>query len=109
MAEQSPIVFADTLMGVKLVNGVVRISLGSVEDENKVERAGTLILPLNRFHGMARSLVDGANELISKVREAHGRVESAPEGKTEAADISNEPSSRDPGNGSNKARPSTKR
>lgn len=109
MAEHSPIVFADTLMGVKLINGVVRIALGSVENENKIEQAGTLILPLNRFHGMARSLVDGANELISKVREAQGKVATTPQGEIEAAETSNEPFSHDPGNGSNKARPNTKR
>lgn len=70
MAEQLPVVFADAVMTVKLANGVVRITLGSLDAENKLEPAGTLILPLNQFHTTVRNLANAVNDLIAKAREA---------------------------------------
>ena len=82
MPEQPPVVFADAVMGVKLANGVVRITLGSLDADNKLEPAGTLILPLNQFHGTVRNLANAVNDLVAKAREAQAKSTEA-----QAADV----------------------
>ena len=72
MTEQHPVVFSDAITSVKLANGIVRITLGSLDSENKLQPSGTLILPLNQFHGMVRNLANAVNDLIAKARKAQG-------------------------------------
>lgn len=84
MTEQHPVVFADAITSVKLANGVVRITLGSVDAENKLQTSGTLILPLNQFHGMVRNLANAVNDLIAKARKAQGAQAGDSGGETSA-------------------------
>jgi hypothetical protein len=86
MAEHPPVVFADAVMSVKLANGVVRVTLGSLDADNKLEPAGTLILPLNQFHGTVRNLANAVNDLISKAREAQAKTEPSAETAAELSD-----------------------
>lgn len=79
MADQPPVVFADAVMSVKLANGVVRITFGALDADNKLEPAGTLILPLNQFHGSVKNLANAVNDLIAKTRDAQGKGGGAPE------------------------------
>ena len=55
---QPPVVFADAVISVSLANGVVRIVLGSVDAENKLQPTGTLVMPFNQFGGTLHNLVN---------------------------------------------------
>jgi hypothetical protein len=79
MAQQAPIVFADAVISVSLANGVVRIVLGSVDAENKMQPTGTLVMPFSQFGGTLHNLVNAANGLIAKAREAQAKAGAAPE------------------------------
>ena len=70
MAPQTPVVFADALMSVRLASGVIRITFGSLDDENKLEPRVTLVVPLDQFNGIVRHLANAAKELMAKAREA---------------------------------------
>jgi hypothetical protein len=79
MAQQPPVMFADAVMSVSLANGVVRITLGALDAENKLEPAGTLVMPLNQLGGTVRNLANATNDLIAKAREAQAKAEPPPE------------------------------
>jgi hypothetical protein len=83
MAQQPPVVFADAVMSVSLANGVVRITLGALDAENKLVPAGTLVMPLNQLSGTVRNLANATNDLIAKAREAQAKAGATPEGETE--------------------------
>ena len=70
MAPRTPVVFADALMSVRLASGVIRITFGSLDDENKLEPRVTLVVPFDHFNGIVRHLANAAKELIAKAREA---------------------------------------
>jgi hypothetical protein len=87
MAHNPPLVFADTLTSVSLANGVVRISFGAMDAENKIEPAGTLVLPLNQLAGIVQNLANATNGLIAKAREAQAKADAPPEDQTVPEDI----------------------
>ena len=70
MSESLPMIFADGITSVRLANGVVRISLGSLDAENKLQPSGTLVLPVAQFHPTVRNLANAVNDLIAKARDA---------------------------------------
>ena len=76
---QPPVVFADAVMSVSLANGVVRIVVGSVDAENKMQPTGTLVMPFNQFGGTLHNLVNAANGLIAKAREAQAKAGATPQ------------------------------
>lgn len=82
MAQQPPIIFTDGIISVSLANGVVRITLGSLDAENKLEPAGTLVIPVNQLSGTVQNLANATNGLIAKAREAQAKAGAAPEGET---------------------------
>ncbi len=81
MAQQPPVIFADGVMSVSLANGAVRIILGTVDTENKLNPAGTLIVPLNQLAGTVRNLANATNDLMAKAREAQAQTGETPEGE----------------------------
>jgi hypothetical protein len=81
MAQQPTVVFADAVTSVSLANGVVRISLGTLDAENKLEPAGTLVVPFNQLGSIVRNLANATNDLMAKAREAQAKAGSAPEGE----------------------------
>ena len=74
MAPQAPVVFADALMSVRLASGVIRITFGSLDDDNKLEPRLTLVVPLDQFGGIVRHLANAARDLIAKAREAQAKA-----------------------------------
>ena len=86
MAQQPPVIFADALMTVSLANGVVRITLGSLDAENTLEPAGTLVIPVNQLSGTVQNLANATNGLIAKAREAQAKADAAAEGETAPED-----------------------
>jgi hypothetical protein len=73
VAQQTPVVFADALMSVRLASGVMRITFGSLDDENKLEPRVTLVVPFDQFNGIVRHLANAAKELFAKAREAQAK------------------------------------
>jgi hypothetical protein len=86
MAQQPPVIFTDGIISVSLANGVVRITLGSLDAENKLEPAGTLVIPVNQLGGTVQNLANATNGLIAKAREAQAKAGAAPEGETAPED-----------------------
>jgi hypothetical protein len=86
MAQQPPVIFTDGIISVSLANGVVRITLGSLDAENKLEPAGTLVVPVNQLSGTVQNLANATNGLIAKAREAQAKAGAAPEGETAPED-----------------------
>jgi hypothetical protein len=86
MAQQPPVIFTDGIISVSLANGVVRITLGSLDAENKLEPAGTLVIPVNQLSGTVQNLANATNGLIAKAREAQAKAGAAPEGETAPED-----------------------
>jgi hypothetical protein len=86
MAQQPPVIFTDGVISVSLANGVVRITLGSLDAENKLEPAGTLVIPVNQLSGTVQNLANATNGLIAKAREAQAKAGAAPEGETAPED-----------------------
>lgn len=82
MALQQPVIFADAVTSVSLANGVVRITFGSLNAENKTEPSGTLVIPLNQLGGTVQNLANATNDLIAKAREAQAKAGAAPDGGT---------------------------
>jgi hypothetical protein len=74
VAQQIPVVFADALMSVRLASGVIRITFGSLNDDNKLEPKVTLVVPLDQFNGIIRHLANAARDLIAKAREAQAKT-----------------------------------
>jgi hypothetical protein len=74
MAQQLPVVFADALMSVRLASGVIRITFGSLNDDNKLEPRVMLVVPLDQFNNIVRHLANAANNLIAKAREAQAKT-----------------------------------
>jgi hypothetical protein len=86
MAQQPPVIFTDGVISVSLANGVVRITLGSLDAENKLEPAGTLVIPVNQLSGTVQNLANATNGLMAKAREAQAKAGAAPEGETAPED-----------------------
>jgi len=86
MAQQPPVIFADGIISVSLANGVVRITLGSLDAENKLEPAGTLVIPVNQLSGTVQNLANATNGLIAKAREAQAKADAGTEGETAPED-----------------------
>lgn len=86
MAQQPPVIFTDGIISVSLANGVVRVTLGSLDAENKLEPAGTLVIPVNQLGGTVQNLANATNGLIAKAREAQAKAGAAPEGETAPED-----------------------
>jgi len=86
MAQQSPVIFTDGVISVSLANGVVRVTLGSLDAENKLEPAGTLVIPVNQLSGTVQNLANATNGLMAKAREAQAKAGGAPEGETAPED-----------------------
>ncbi len=84
MSNSLPIIFADGITSVRLANGVVRISLGSLDAENKLQNAGTLVVPVAQFHPTVRNLANAVNDLIAKARDAQAQGQAQPAVSTEA-------------------------
>jgi len=78
VAQQTPVVFADALMSVRLASGVIRITFGSLDDENKLETRVTVVVPLDQFNGIVRHLANAAKGLIAKAREAQAKTVDKP-------------------------------
>ena len=74
MAQETPAVFADGVMSVTLANSVVRIYLGVSDAENKLQPAGTLIIPLNQLAPTVQNLANATNDLLTKAREAQAKA-----------------------------------
>ena len=87
MAQQPPVIFTDGIISVSLANGVVRITLGSLDAENKLEPAGTLVVPVNQLSGTVQNLANATNGLIAKAREAQAKADAPPEDETLPEDI----------------------
>ena len=82
---QPPVVFADAVISVSLANGVVRIVLGSVDAENKMQPTGTLVMPFNQFGGALNNLVNAYQRLgmlsrMVDVLRFRSRLDTATEG-----------------------------
>ncbi len=86
MAQQPPVIFTDGIISVSLANGVVRITLGSLDAENKLEPAGTLVVPVNQLSGTVQNLANATNGLMAKAREAQAKADAASEGETAPED-----------------------
>jgi hypothetical protein len=86
MAQQPPVIFTDGIISVSLANGVVRITLGSLDAENKLEPAGTLVIPVNQLSGTVQNLANATNGLMAKAREAQAKADAASEGETAPED-----------------------
>jgi hypothetical protein len=86
MAQQSPVIFTDGVISVSLANGVVRVTLGSLDAENKLEPAGTLVIPVNQLSGTVQNLANATNGLMAKAREAQAKAGVVPEGETAPED-----------------------
>ena len=86
MAQQPPVIFTDGVISVSLANGVVRITLGSLDAENKLEPAGTLVVPVNQLSGTVQNLANATNGLMAKAREAQAKADAASEGETAPED-----------------------
>jgi hypothetical protein len=86
MAQQPPVIFTDGVISVSLANGVVRITLGSLDAENKLEPAGTLVIPVNQLSGTVQNLANATNGLMAKAREAQAKADAASEGETAPED-----------------------
>ncbi len=79
MAQETPVLFADSLMSVRLASGVIRITFGSLDDENKLQPRVTLVVPLDRFNGIVGHLSNAARGLIAKAREVQAKTVNQPE------------------------------
>jgi outer membrane murein-binding lipoprotein Lpp len=86
MAHQPPVVFADAVTSVSLANGVVRITVGTLDAQNKLEPAGMLVVPINQLSSIVRNLANATNDLMTKAREARAKTEAAPEGEAAPED-----------------------
>jgi len=86
MTQQPPVIFTDGIISVSLANGVVRITLGSLDAENKLEPAGTLVIPVNQLSGTVQNLANATNGLMAKAREAQAKAGAASEGETAPED-----------------------
>ena len=86
MAQQTPVIFSDGIISVSLANGVVRITLGSLDAENKLTPAGTLVIPINQLSGTVQNLANATNGLIAKAREAQAKADAGSEGETAPED-----------------------
>ena len=82
MAQQSPVIFTDAVTSASLVNGVVRITFGALDAENKMEPAGTLVIPLNQLAGIVQNLANATSGLIAKAREAQTKAGAPPADET---------------------------
>ena len=87
MAHPSSVIFADGLTSASLANGVIRITFGALDAENKLEPAGTLVIPLNQLSGIVQTLVNATNGLIAKAQEAQAKAGATPEDETVPDDI----------------------
>jgi hypothetical protein len=79
VAQETPVLFADALMSVRLTHGVIRVTFGSLDDENKLQPRVTLVVPLERFNGIVGHLSNAARGLIAKAREVQAKTVSQPE------------------------------
>jgi hypothetical protein len=86
MAQQSPVIFADAVISVSVANAVVRIVFGAVDADNKMEPAGTLVIPFNQLGGTVQNLAKATNDLIAKAREAQAKAGAAPESESAPED-----------------------
>ena len=78
MSQHSPVIFADALLSVRLASGVIRITFGSLGDENKLEPTGTLVVPHDQFNGIGHHLAKAAEEVNTKAREAQAKAGDKP-------------------------------
>lgn len=64
-----PTIFADAIHGVTLSNGVLRIRLAKIVGDNKMEEAGTLLLPANQAGPIISQMANSLKEISDKVKE----------------------------------------